>query len=280
MSNKVQEFLNERFGEVRALKESEIIWFVAKDIATTLNYATTQKVTQKVDDEDIISMSKSQLTNLGNWEQTGGKDVLLINEGGLYQVIASVTKKDTERYNFSRDFKRWITNEVIPTIRNTGGYVEDEREEEFVSKYFPSFSEEVKLSMVQDLLKSNKELKTKAGKWDKFLGTDSTYTFTDVSKLISTMSNEEKSDIEISSSKLTEFLRDSGILCKTKTPDKIKDGKVKKGSYKNLPNKEYEEYFDVISVKANGFNKVQTRVKSKGVEFIYETLKNSYNKAV
>ena len=71
------------------------------------------------------------------------------------------------------------------------------------------------------------------------------------------MSNEEKSDTEISSSKLTEFLRDSGILCKTKIPDKIKDGKVKKGSYKNLPNKEYEEYFDVVSVKANGFNKVQ-----------------------
>lgn len=265
--NKVQEFLNEKFGEVRANIENDIILFVASDIAKVFKYSSAQKVTDKVDDED-----KGYRT----WVTLKGEQKLVvINEGGLYQVISSITKKDQERYEFSREFKRWITNEVIPTIRRTGGFVEDEREEEFISKYFPSFSEEVKLSMVQDLLKSNKELKTKATNWDKFLDSNSTYSFTDVSKLISTMANEEKSDIDISAQKLTDFLRVNGILCKTKTPDKVNtDGSVKKGTYKNLPNKEYENYFDVVSVKAGGFNKVQTRVKPSGIEYIYDLLKN------
>ena len=136
MSNKVQEFLNENFGQVRGMEINNVLWFVAKDVAISLKYSTTQKVTDKVDDEDIISLPKNQLTNLGNWEQSGGKDVKLINEGGLYQVISSITKKDIDRYNYSRKFKRWISNEVIPTLRNTGAYIEEEREEEVVEKYF------------------------------------------------------------------------------------------------------------------------------------------------
>ena len=71
---------------------------------------------------------------MGNWEQSGGKNVKLINEGGLYQVISSITKKDIDRYNYSREFKRWISNEVIPTLRNTGAYIEEEREEEAIKK--------------------------------------------------------------------------------------------------------------------------------------------------
>lgn len=118
-------------------------------------------------------------------------------------------------------------------------------------------------------------MKPKADKWDKFLDSNSTYSFTDVSKLISTMATEEHSDIDISVVELTKFLRSEGILCKTKTPDKVKaDEKVKKGSYKNLPNKDYESYFDVVSVDAGKFKKVQARVKPNGIEYIYDLLKS------
>lgn len=273
--NKVQEFLNDNFGEVRCLKENNVLWFVAKDISDCLKYATTQKVTDKVDDDDIIKLPKSQLTNLGNWNQTGGKDVVLINEGGLYQVISSITKKDKERYETSREFKRWITNEIIPTIRETGAYIEEEREEEVVEKYFSGLSEDTKKAMVVDLMKNNKNLKVKADIFDNWLDTKSTYTFTETCKLINTVSIEDHSEINISSSKLTEFLRDEGILCKTKSKDKVKsDGTIKKGAFKNLPNKEYEDLFNVVSIDTGSFNKVQTRVKPNGIKFIYEKLKN------
>ena len=117
--------------------------------------------------------------------------------------------------------------------------------------------------MVVDLIKNNKKNKVKASKWDKFLSTDSTYTFTEVSKLISTKAEEDNLDIRISNKKLTEFLREQGILSKNK----------KGTSYLNTPNKDYEDYFNVISIDVQGkFNKCQTRVKASGVEFIYDLL--------
>ena len=56
-----------------------------------------------------------------------------------------------------KSFKKWITSEVLPTIRKTGGYVSEDREEEFIKNYFPSFSPEVQLAMVSDLKKQNQE---------------------------------------------------------------------------------------------------------------------------
>lgn len=62
------------------------------------------------------------------------REFTLISEAGLYQAILSITKKDINRYNKAKQFRKWITKEVIPTIRKTGGFVEDAREEEFINK--------------------------------------------------------------------------------------------------------------------------------------------------
>ena len=268
MNNNVEKFLSEAFGEVRVIKEGNEIWFCASDVANILNYSSTRKLTDKIDDEDIFEISKSQLSNFGTWEstQTGGQDVKFINESGLYQGVLTITKKDMIRYEKAKQFKKWITKEVVPTIRKTGGFVEDAREEEFINNYFPSFSEEVKLAMVQDLRKQNEILKPKAEGFDKFLDSDKTYSFTEVSKLISTKATEEGVDIKISNQKLTELLREKSILTKDRT---------KKG-FKNNPRKDYEDYFNVIVAhdrEGNSLNKTQTRVKANGVDFIYKIVK-------
>ena len=260
MSNKVQEFLNENFGQVRGINIEGVLWFVAKDIADNLKYSETNAMTKRIDDEDITKIASYKLEDANNM----AREFTLINEGALYQVIMSITKKDIDRYNKAREFKRWITNEVIPTLRNTGAYIEEEREEEVVEKYFSGLSEETKKAMVIDLMKNNKKLQVKADKWDRFLETDGTYTFTETCKLISTMAKQESSDIKISATKLTEFLREKGILSKNKSGKK----------YTNVPNKDYEDKFNVSSVKTSGgFNTTQTKVKSTGVEFIYDLLK-------
>lgn len=82
-----------------------------------------------------------------------------------------------------KPFRKWVTSEVLPTLRKTGGYVVEGREEDFINQYFPSFSEDVKLSMVQDLLKQNKELKGKANWFNNFMCSDGLYTSTQVAKL-------------------------------------------------------------------------------------------------
>ena len=261
MSNKVQEFLNENFGQVRAMEINNVLWFVADDVAKVLGYDKATDMTRNLDKNETDKQTLRIRSDNGNEQD---RLCLIINESGLYNAALSITKRNEERYNKAKKFKKWITSEVIPTIRNTGAYIEEEREEEVVEKYFSGLSEETKKAMVIDLMKNNKKLQVKADKWDRFLETDGTYTFTETCKLISTMAKEESSDIKISATKLTEFLREKGILSKNKSGKK----------YTHVPNKDYDDKFNVSSVKTNGgFNTTQTKVKSTGVEFIYDLLK-------
>jgi len=134
-------------------------------------------------------------------------------------------------------------------------------------------SEEDRAILYFTTLKDNKLLKPKADKFDWFLGTDSTHTFTDTAKIISTRCNNDGINLKISVIKLTELLRNKGILSKKKSNDK----------YTNHPNKDYENYFQTTSVTINEgdkseFKKTNTRVKSKGVDFICELVKDEFRK--
>lgn len=262
MNNNVEKFLSEVFGEVRAIKEGDNIWFCASDVAKCLGDRDADKIVRLLDNEDKYTHQVGTAF--------GVKDMNFISESGLYEVILTKKPKTEEKKNHILQFKRWITKEVIPTIRKTGGFVDDNQEETFINNYFPSFSEEVKLAMVQDLRKQNAILKPKAEKFDKFLDSNKTYSFTDVAKLISTKATEEGLDIKISNQKLTELLREKSILTKDRT---------KKG-FKNNPRKEYEEYFNVVVAHNRDgevLNKTQTRIKSNGVEFIYNVVKKNFD---
>ena len=174
------------------MEVNNVLWFVADDVAKSLDYEIATNMTRNLDDDEKDIQT---LNTLG-----GEQKCLIINESGLYNAVLSITKRNKERYNKAKKFKKWITSEVIPTIRNTGAYIEEEREEEVVEGYVSGLAEETKKAMVIDLMKNNKKLQVKADKWDRFLETDGTYTFTETCKLISTMAKEESSDIKISAS--------------------------------------------------------------------------------
>lgn len=78
---------------------------------------------------------------------------LFMTEQQLYDFLIEA---HTEK---AKSFKKWISYEVLPIINHTGGYIESGREEEMVSKYFPSFSKETQTEMVNDLIRQNQELK-------------------------------------------------------------------------------------------------------------------------
>jgi len=130
-------------------------------------------------------------------------------------------------------------------------------------------SEEDRAILYFTTLKDNKLLKPKADKFDWFLGTDSTHTFTDTAKIISTRCNNDGINLKISVIKLTELLRNKGILSKKKSG----------GKFLNHPNKDYENYFQTTSVTINEgndgeFKRTSTRCKCNGVDFIYELVKD------
>ena len=108
------ELFNFRTQQVRTVLIENDPWFVGKDIATILGYAKTADAVRKhIDKED---------KGVFVLETPGGKQpVTIINESGLYSLILSSKMPD------AKVFKRWVTSEVLPTIRKHGAYMTDEK---------------------------------------------------------------------------------------------------------------------------------------------------------
>lgn len=107
--NNLQIFNSPEFGQVRTIQQNGEPWFVGKDVAEILGYTNPSKaLVDHVDDED--KLNNDSLSSLG---QRGG---WLINESGLYSLILS------SKMPKAKEFKRWVTSEVIPAIRKTGKY--------------------------------------------------------------------------------------------------------------------------------------------------------------
>ena len=110
MKKEIRIFTNEVFGEIRTCQVNNQIMFVGKDVATALGYSNTRDALSKhVDAED-----KGTVAIRDTAYETR---VTLINESGLYSLILS------SKLPQAKAFKRWVTAEVLPQIRKTGGYI-------------------------------------------------------------------------------------------------------------------------------------------------------------
>ena len=115
--NELQIFSNEQFGSVRVIEQNGEPWFVGKDVADILGYTNQNEAIQDhVDEEDKLN-SKTLSSFELNLGQRGG---WLINESGLYSLIMS------SKMPKAKQFKRWVTSEVLPSIRKHGLYAVDE----------------------------------------------------------------------------------------------------------------------------------------------------------
>lgn len=111
--NDLQVFNNTEFGSIRTVTIDGEPWFVGKDVAGILGYSNTRDaLTKRVDGED---KGVAKCDTLG-----GIQELTVINESGLYSLILS------SKLPSAKQFKRWITSEVIPSIRKHGVYAVDE----------------------------------------------------------------------------------------------------------------------------------------------------------
>lgn len=115
----LQIFKNDEFGEIRTVEISGEPWFVGKDVAEILGYTNPNEAIQDhVDDDEklnskMLSSVKIDLGQRGGW---------LINESGLYSLILS------SKLPNAKAFKKWVTSEVLPSIRKHGGYISGQAE--------------------------------------------------------------------------------------------------------------------------------------------------------
>lgn len=108
----LQIFKNETFGEVRTVICDGEPWFVATDVCKALEIGTTSKALERLDDDE---KGMNSIPTHG-----GEQNMSIINEAGLYSLVLGSRKPE------AKAFKRWITHEVIPTIRKHGAYMTEQ----------------------------------------------------------------------------------------------------------------------------------------------------------
>lgn len=106
--NSIQVFNNSKLGKVRVSVINGAPWFVLKDVCDILGVSNSRMVADRLDDDE---KGVSQIDTLG-----GKQKVLVINESGLYHVVLRSDKPQ------AKPFRKWVTNEVLPTLRKTGSY--------------------------------------------------------------------------------------------------------------------------------------------------------------
>lgn len=110
--NELKIFKNSEFGEIRTVEIGGEPWFVGKDVAEVLGYSNPQKAVRDHIDDDDKTLNESFTVN--------GTQGVLINESGLYSLILS------SKLPNAKAFKRWVTSEVLPSIRKHGLYAKEE----------------------------------------------------------------------------------------------------------------------------------------------------------
>ncbi len=169
--NDLQVFKNEEFGEIRVLEINNEPYFVAKDVCKILELSNPTMAISRLDEDERTKL------NLGRQGE-----VNIVNEYGLYNLILASRKKE------AKDFKRWVTHEVLPSIRQTGGYIAGEEnmtEDELVMKAMQVMQNKLrKLEDKTEKLETENqvqfqligELKPKADYTDKILQSKGTVT--------------------------------------------------------------------------------------------------------
>lgn len=131
-------FNHPQFGELRTVEIDGEPWFVGKDVAVALGYSdTTQTIRKNISDEDKMTRPGDAPSIIDSFGRT--QHPVWINESGLYSLILS------SKLPSAKEFKHWVTSEVLPSIRKTGGYVNPSQSDLFLDTYLPFADQNTRL---------------------------------------------------------------------------------------------------------------------------------------
>lgn len=236
----IQTFNNEEFGTVRTVEINNEPWFVGKDVAEILRYADPNKaIAMHVDEEDKLNdKTASSLGQRGGW---------LINESGLYSLILRSQLESAKR------FKRWVTSEVLPQIRKTGGYNMPGSYAEALERLLNEVKAKEQLALENETFKAEREiLIPKAEFFDSVTDSKTAISIRDVAKVL---------DMGYGQNKLFEKLREERILM----PDNRPYQKYIDAGYFRVVEQKYE-------VRGETRINIKTLVFQKGIDFIRKRL--------
>ena len=218
------------YGEskIRVIVRDGEPWFVAKDVCVVLGLLNITESLKRIDRDDLSTTEV--IDSIGRKQQ-----VYIVSEPGLYVLVFESRKPE------AKQFKKWVTSEVLPQIRKTGMYVGSYK----IPQTYPEA-----LRLAADLAEQNQKLLPKAEQYDKFISGDNYQAMNIVAKALG-----------IGRNKLFRLLRDRRILMNNNTP--------------------YQQYIDAgyfvvkekpIQMGGGVINKPQTYVTAKGVDWLSRLL--------
>jgi len=231
--NELKIFKNSEFGQVRVLEKDGQILFAAKDICEALNLTNTTVALQRLDPDEVAKLNLGGLSGETNF----------VNEYGLYNLVLASRKPEAKK------FKRWVTHEVLPSIRKTGGYVAND--DLFIQTYLPYADSTTKEMFKQTLFvirKQNEQIQImqpKAEYFDELVDRNLLTNFRDTAK-----------ELKIPQKTFVEFLLDKKYIYRDQK------GKLMPYADKNSGLFEVKEYASRYSAHAG----VQTLITPKGRE--------------
>lgn len=203
--NELKIFENPAFGKVRVVERGGEPWFIGKDVAEILGYSNTPKaIRDHVDDEDKLA---ERIVLSGQ-----NREVAIINESGLYSLILS------SKMPKAKEFKRWVTSEVLPAIRKTGGYIagsEKMSDAELMAKAVLVAQATIKErdARIKELESDTQRMKPKEIFADAVSASDQTILIGDLAKLI------KQNGHDMGQKRMFEWLRNNGYLIKRQGAD-------------------------------------------------------------
>lgn len=202
-NNNVQVFNNDRFGEVRSVVKDGEPWFVAVDVCKALEIKNNRDALGRLDDDEKGVVSTDTLG--------GEQEVGVVNESGLYTLVLGSRKPE------AKAFKRWITHDVIPAIRKTGGYIQGEEsmsDDDLIARALVMAQKKIELRE-QQLKEKDAQLelqKPKVDFADHVTDSDNAIDMGTFAKYA------QKQGITMGRNTLFKWLRDQGVLMDNNVP--------------------------------------------------------------
>jgi anti-repressor protein len=245
--NELQIFNSEEFGEIRTVTVNDEVWFVAKDVCEALKHTNTTVAMQMLEEDERTKLS------LGRAGETN-----CINESGLYTLIIKSNLPKAKK------FRKWVTSEVIPSIRKNGGYIAGQEtlsDEELMAKALL-----VANNKIAERDKIIEQMKPKEIFADAVATSHTSILVGDLAKLIC------QNGYQIGQKRLFDWLRENNFL-------------IKCGSSRNMPQQRFVEQglFEIKEsnlVNPDGSVRITktTKVTGKGqVYFVNKFLKGAKN---
>lgn len=251
MEQIIKIFENEKFGRIRTITKDGEAWFVIADVCRALEIRNSRMVAGRLDRDELMSV---KLTSGGQ-----RREMTVINESGLYAVIIRSDKPQAQ------SFRKWLTFEVIPTIRRTGGYVSNE--EMFIENYLPFLDEpyrdlfRLQMTAIEKLNERIRHDQPLVEFANQVAGTENLIDMNAMAKLAA------DEHFKIGRTRLFRWLKYMGVLMANNLP------------YQQFIDRGYfavkESVFEVDGMKKTY---QQTLVTGKGQRFVINLLKKYYGK--